>query len=35
MSTVALGKRDENGQVKTADFVLRFANHYGFKVKFL
>lgn len=34
MSTATLRKRDENGQVKTADFVLRFANHYGFKVKF-
>jgi len=34
MSTAALRKRDEKGQVKTTDFVLRFANHYGLKVKF-
>ena len=34
MSSAALRSRDENGQIKTADFVLKFANHYGFKVKF-
>ncbi len=34
MSTAALRSRDENGQVKTSDFVLKFAAHYGFKVKF-
>jgi len=34
MSSAALRKRDKNGQVQTADFLLRFANHYGFQVKF-
>lgn len=34
MSSAALRKRDDQGQVKTVDFLLKFANHYGFKIKF-
>ncbi len=34
MSTAALRSKDEKGLVKTADFFLRFATHYGFNVKF-
>jgi transposase len=34
MSSAALRKRDEKGLIKTADFVTRFATHYGFNIKF-
>lgn len=34
MSTAALRSKDEKGLVKTADFFLRFATHYGFSVTF-
>jgi len=33
MSSVALRTRDERGVVKVADFIMRFANHYGFNIK--
>lgn len=34
MSAAALRSRDENGKVKTADFVLSFAHHYGFSIRY-
>ena len=33
MSTAALRTRDERGLTKVTDFMMRFATHYGFKVK--
>lgn len=34
MASCALRGRDEQGLVKVAEKVLRFANHYGFQIKF-
>lgn len=34
MSAAALRSRDGKGRVKVSGFLLRFANHYGFKIKF-
>lgn len=34
MSTAALRSRDEKGQLKAAEFITRFATHYGFGIKF-
>lgn len=33
MSSVALRTRDEKGAVQVADFIMRFASHYGFNIK--
>ncbi len=33
MSSVALRTRDERGVVKPADFIMKFATHYGFNMK--
>jgi transposase len=34
MSAAALRTRNEKGQVKAADYIMRFSSHYGFSVKF-
>lgn len=34
MSAAALRTKDDKGQIKLADMMQRFANHYGFKIKF-
>lgn len=34
MSSAALRARDEKGQIKVTEFMMRFASHYGFKIKF-